>query len=193
MWDEFQWRNLWYKWSCVYPFTWKSSWKCHKHSYELTPVLQPSMWPSAATAVALAKAPIWSTPAWATVSPAPFRPDTQYWWPPTSPTTSPLLRDAAPSARTLRWEEGGKSQGERLEEWAASSSLVSFDSVAHILCFVFLQVKVRLDCPRGRHHDEIEILTAKACRCDMCRKSRYWHIVTKSCLPNAHIKNQVSF
>ncbi|XP_056225670.1 glycoprotein hormone alpha-2 [Seriola aureovittata] len=35
------------------------------------------------------------------------------------------------------------------------------------------QVKVRLDCPRGRHHDEIEILTAKACRCDMCRKSRY--------------------
>lgn len=36
-----------------------------------------------------------------------------------------------------------------------------------------LQVKVRLDCPRGRTHDEIEILTAKACRCDMCRKSRY--------------------
>ncbi|XP_034425431.1 glycoprotein hormone alpha-2 isoform X2 [Hippoglossus hippoglossus] len=35
------------------------------------------------------------------------------------------------------------------------------------------KVKVRLDCPRGRHHDEIEILTAKACRCDMCRKSRY--------------------
>ncbi|RVE60580.1 hypothetical protein OJAV_G00182480 [Oryzias javanicus] len=35
------------------------------------------------------------------------------------------------------------------------------------------QVKVRLDCPRGRHHDEIEILTARACRCDMCRKSRY--------------------
>lgn len=35
------------------------------------------------------------------------------------------------------------------------------------------QVKVRLDCPRGRHHDMIEILTAKACRCDMCRKSRY--------------------
>lgn len=39
--------------------------------------------------------------------------------------------------------------------------------------YVSLQVKVRLDCPRGRHHDEIEILTAKACRCDMCRKSRY--------------------
>ncbi|XP_038586567.1 glycoprotein hormone alpha-2 [Micropterus salmoides] len=35
------------------------------------------------------------------------------------------------------------------------------------------KVKVRLDCPRGRHHDELEILTAKACRCDMCRKSRY--------------------
>ncbi|KAF6715863.1 Glycoprotein hormone alpha-2 [Oryzias melastigma] len=35
------------------------------------------------------------------------------------------------------------------------------------------KVKVRLDCPRGRHHDEIEILTARACRCDMCRKSRY--------------------
>uniref|UniRef100_A0A674PQM3 Glycoprotein hormones alpha chain n=1 Tax=Takifugu rubripes TaxID=31033 RepID=A0A674PQM3_TAKRU len=35
------------------------------------------------------------------------------------------------------------------------------------------KVKVRLDCPRGRHHDEIEILTAKACRCDMCRRSRY--------------------
>ncbi|XP_008434137.1 glycoprotein hormone alpha-2 [Poecilia reticulata] len=35
------------------------------------------------------------------------------------------------------------------------------------------KVKVRLDCPRGRHYDEIEILTAKACRCDMCRKSRY--------------------
>ncbi|TNM93561.1 hypothetical protein fugu_001737 [Takifugu bimaculatus] len=35
------------------------------------------------------------------------------------------------------------------------------------------KVKVRLDCPRGRHHDEMEILTAKACRCDMCRRSRY--------------------
>lgn len=35
------------------------------------------------------------------------------------------------------------------------------------------QVKVRLDCPRSRHYDEMEILTAKACRCDMCRKSRY--------------------
>lgn len=44
------------------------------------------------------------------------------------------------------------------------------------------QVKVRLDCPRGRHHDEIEILTAKACRCDMCRKSRYWCIGTVGCM-----------
>ncbi|KAL0969918.1 hypothetical protein UPYG_G00234510 [Umbra pygmaea] len=35
------------------------------------------------------------------------------------------------------------------------------------------KIKVRLDCPRGRHHDDIEILTARACRCDMCRKSRY--------------------
>ncbi|XP_061089425.1 glycoprotein hormone alpha-2 [Conger conger] len=35
------------------------------------------------------------------------------------------------------------------------------------------KVKVRLDCPRGRRHDDIEILTARACRCDMCRKSRY--------------------
>ncbi|XP_035265340.1 glycoprotein hormone alpha-2 [Anguilla anguilla] len=35
------------------------------------------------------------------------------------------------------------------------------------------KVKVRLDCPRGRRHDNIEILTARACRCDMCRKSRY--------------------
>ncbi|XP_066574036.1 glycoprotein hormone alpha-2 [Amia ocellicauda] len=36
-----------------------------------------------------------------------------------------------------------------------------------------MRVKVRLDCPHGRHHDDIEILTARACRCDMCRKSRY--------------------
>ncbi|KAG9346464.1 hypothetical protein JZ751_006775 [Albula glossodonta] len=35
------------------------------------------------------------------------------------------------------------------------------------------KIKVRLDCPRGRHHNDIEILTARACRCDMCRKSRY--------------------
>ncbi|XP_048884605.1 membrane-anchored junction protein-like isoform X2 [Brienomyrus brachyistius] len=35
------------------------------------------------------------------------------------------------------------------------------------------KVKVRLDCPHGRHHDDIEILSARACRCDMCRKSRY--------------------
>ncbi|XP_077355427.1 glycoprotein hormone alpha-2-like isoform X3 [Festucalex cinctus] len=35
------------------------------------------------------------------------------------------------------------------------------------------KVKVRLECPGGRRHDELEILTAKACRCDMCRTSRY--------------------
>ncbi|XP_061816399.2 glycoprotein hormone alpha-2 [Nerophis lumbriciformis] len=35
------------------------------------------------------------------------------------------------------------------------------------------KVKVRLECPGGRHHDELEILTAKACRCDMCRSSRH--------------------
>ncbi|XP_061525157.1 glycoprotein hormone alpha-2 isoform X3 [Phycodurus eques] len=35
------------------------------------------------------------------------------------------------------------------------------------------KVKVRLECPGGRHHDELEILTAEACRCDMCRTSRY--------------------
>ncbi|KAI7814531.1 glycoprotein hormone alpha-2 [Triplophysa rosa] len=35
------------------------------------------------------------------------------------------------------------------------------------------KVKVRLHCPRGRHHDDIEILTARACRCSMCHKSRY--------------------
>ncbi|KAI4895762.1 hypothetical protein NFI96_024063, partial [Prochilodus magdalenae] len=35
------------------------------------------------------------------------------------------------------------------------------------------KVKVRVECPRGRHHDDIQILTAQACRCDMCRKSRY--------------------
>uniref|UniRef100_A0A4W5RD93 Glycoprotein hormones alpha chain n=1 Tax=Hucho hucho TaxID=62062 RepID=A0A4W5RD93_9TELE len=35
------------------------------------------------------------------------------------------------------------------------------------------KIKVRLDCPRARHHDDIEILTARACHCDMCRKSRY--------------------
>ncbi|XDV18526.1 hypothetical protein PO909_024196 [Leuciscus waleckii] len=35
------------------------------------------------------------------------------------------------------------------------------------------KVKVRLHCPQGRHHDDIEILTARACRCNMCHKSRY--------------------
>uniref|UniRef100_A0A672RG54 Glycoprotein hormone alpha-2 n=1 Tax=Sinocyclocheilus grahami TaxID=75366 RepID=A0A672RG54_SINGR len=35
------------------------------------------------------------------------------------------------------------------------------------------KIKVRLHCPRGRHHDDMEILTARACRCNMCHKSRY--------------------
>ncbi|XP_048039302.1 glycoprotein hormone alpha-2 [Chanodichthys erythropterus] len=35
------------------------------------------------------------------------------------------------------------------------------------------KIKVRLHCPGGRHHDDIEILTARACRCNMCHKSRY--------------------
>ncbi|XP_035640680.2 glycoprotein hormone alpha-2 [Oncorhynchus keta] len=35
------------------------------------------------------------------------------------------------------------------------------------------KIKVRLDCPRARHHNDIEILTARACHCDMCRKSHY--------------------
>ncbi|KAJ8255074.1 hypothetical protein GJAV_G00200640 [Gymnothorax javanicus] len=35
------------------------------------------------------------------------------------------------------------------------------------------KVKVRLDCPLGHHRDDIEILSARACRCDMCRRSRY--------------------
>ncbi|XP_026869799.2 glycoprotein hormone alpha-2 [Electrophorus electricus] len=35
------------------------------------------------------------------------------------------------------------------------------------------KVKVRMECPRDYHYDDIEILTAQACRCDMCRKSRY--------------------
>ncbi|KAM9406170.1 glycoprotein hormone alpha-2 [Salvelinus alpinus] len=35
------------------------------------------------------------------------------------------------------------------------------------------KIKVRLDCPRARHHNDIKILTARACHCDMCRKSRY--------------------
>uniref|UniRef100_A0A674CG22 Glycoprotein hormones alpha chain n=1 Tax=Salmo trutta TaxID=8032 RepID=A0A674CG22_SALTR len=35
------------------------------------------------------------------------------------------------------------------------------------------KIKVRLDCPRARHHNDIEILTARACHCDMCRRSRY--------------------
>ncbi|XP_073716066.1 glycoprotein hormone alpha-2 isoform X1 [Misgurnus anguillicaudatus] len=36
-----------------------------------------------------------------------------------------------------------------------------------------VKVKIRLHCPRGQHHDDIEILTARACRCNMCHKSRY--------------------
>ncbi|XP_072542928.1 glycoprotein hormone alpha-2 [Salminus brasiliensis] len=35
------------------------------------------------------------------------------------------------------------------------------------------KVKVRVECPQGHHHDNIEILSAQACRCDMCRRSRY--------------------
>ncbi|XP_069036493.1 glycoprotein hormone alpha-2 [Lepisosteus oculatus] len=35
------------------------------------------------------------------------------------------------------------------------------------------RVRVRLDCGRGRHHSDIEILTAQGCRCDTCHKSRY--------------------
>ncbi|KAG9274287.1 glycoprotein hormone alpha-2 [Astyanax mexicanus] len=35
------------------------------------------------------------------------------------------------------------------------------------------KVKLRVECPGGFHHDNIEILSARACRCDMCRKSRY--------------------
>uniref|UniRef100_A0A8C7KIX3 Glycoprotein hormones alpha chain n=1 Tax=Oncorhynchus kisutch TaxID=8019 RepID=A0A8C7KIX3_ONCKI len=35
------------------------------------------------------------------------------------------------------------------------------------------KIKVRLNCPRARHHNDIEILTARACHCDMCRKSHY--------------------
>uniref|UniRef100_A0A8C8F3H7 Glycoprotein hormones alpha chain n=1 Tax=Oncorhynchus tshawytscha TaxID=74940 RepID=A0A8C8F3H7_ONCTS len=35
------------------------------------------------------------------------------------------------------------------------------------------KIKVRLKCPRARHHNNIEILTARACHCDMCRKSHY--------------------
>ncbi|XP_066536439.1 glycoprotein hormone alpha-2 [Hoplias malabaricus] len=35
------------------------------------------------------------------------------------------------------------------------------------------KVKVRVECPGGSHHDNIEMLTAKACRCDMCHKSRF--------------------
>ncbi|XP_077444971.1 glycoprotein hormone alpha-2 isoform X4 [Stigmatopora argus] len=35
------------------------------------------------------------------------------------------------------------------------------------------KVKVRLECPGGRSHDDLEMVTAKACRCAMCRASRY--------------------
>ncbi|MEQ2201579.1 hypothetical protein XENOCAPTIV_014574 [Xenoophorus captivus] len=60
---------------------------------------------------------------------------------------------------------------------ASRCCTISKDAKVRIVFFLLPQprsvVKVRLDCPRGRHYDEIEILTAKACRCDMCRKSRY--------------------
>ncbi|TSL34638.1 Glycoprotein hormone alpha-2 [Bagarius yarrelli] len=36
-----------------------------------------------------------------------------------------------------------------------------------------MKVKVRVECPKGHHHDDIEILTAQACRCHMCYKARY--------------------
>ncbi|KAF4089188.1 hypothetical protein AMELA_G00064010 [Ameiurus melas] len=36
-----------------------------------------------------------------------------------------------------------------------------------------IKVKVHLECPEGHHHDNIEILTAKACRCHVCHKARY--------------------
>lgn len=129
-------------------------------------ICQPSTWPSAATAAARAKAPTWCTPAWATANPAPSPPGTRCWWPPTSPTTSRRPRAAAPSAGTPRWES--PTPLEACGKRGRGSGPVS-------QFYVSLQVKVRLDCPRGRHHDEIEILTAKACRCDMCRKSRYWY------------------
>lgn len=145
------------------------------------PPPQPLTWPSVVTVAAHVKAPTWSTPAWATVSPAPSHPGTPCWWPPTSPTTSPLLHSAAPSARTLRWGQGES-------DWTFEFLCTSIHGPPS-----FPQVKVRLDCPRGRHHDEIEILTAKACRCDMCRKSRYWHVSAASCVADVHKeKNQTS-
>ncbi|GAA6104335.1 glycoprotein hormone alpha-2 [Tachysurus ichikawai] len=36
-----------------------------------------------------------------------------------------------------------------------------------------IKVKVHVECPEGLHHDNIEILTAQACRCHMCHKARY--------------------
>lgn len=74
--------------------------------------------------------------------------------------------------------KGGGCNGQWKEGLITASGFFIIFPVAHVVWIVFPQVKVRLDCPRGRHHDEIEILTAKACRCDMCRKSRYWYIKT---------------
>ncbi|XP_064359347.1 glycoprotein hormone alpha-2 [Dromaius novaehollandiae] len=34
------------------------------------------------------------------------------------------------------------------------------------------KVRVRLECPGGRHED-VAVVTAAACRCDMCRLGRY--------------------
>ncbi|XP_060780224.1 glycoprotein hormone alpha-2 [Neoarius graeffei] len=36
-----------------------------------------------------------------------------------------------------------------------------------------IKVKVHVECPEGHRHDNIEILTAQACRCHMCHKARY--------------------
>lgn len=64
---------------------------------------QPSTSQSAVTVEARAKAPTWSSPAWATASPAPSRHAIPCWWPPTSPTTSPPPPAAVPSAEMRRW------------------------------------------------------------------------------------------
>lgn len=130
---------------------------------------QPSTSQSAVTVEARAKAPTWSSPAWATASPAPSRRATPCWWPPTSPTTSPPPPAAAPSAETRRWVKGREACF-LFHSSLLGAKVLPLTPPPH-------QVKVRLDCPRGRHHDMIEILTAKACRCDMCRKSRYWPVL----------------
>uniref|UniRef100_A0A8C7TK70 GTH-alpha n=1 Tax=Oncorhynchus mykiss TaxID=8022 RepID=A0A8C7TK70_ONCMY len=35
------------------------------------------------------------------------------------------------------------------------------------------KIKVRLNCPRARHHNDIEILTARACHCDVCHGQKF--------------------